>query len=154
MLAGEATVEIAATPEAVYDVVSDVTRTGQWSPQCERCEWNDGATGPAPGARFTGHNREGSREWSAQAVVEQAVPGRLFSFHTEFNGVARTRWSYRLEPAGSGTRVTESYERLTRPPLLVRVVEATIRRNRKAENDANIRASLDRLKSVVEGAVT
>ncbi|MGH9050843.1 MAG: SRPBCC family protein [Acidimicrobiia bacterium] len=40
-----------APPEKLYELVSDVTRMGEWSPECRRCEWIDGATGPAVGAR-------------------------------------------------------------------------------------------------------
>ena len=56
---GEARIEIEAAPLTVYELVSDITRMGEWSPECYRCEWLDGATTAAPGARFRGHNRLG-----------------------------------------------------------------------------------------------
>ena len=51
--------DIAASPEAVFAAISDVTRMGEWSPECHACEWGDGATAPAVGVTFTGHNRHG-----------------------------------------------------------------------------------------------
>ena len=47
-----AEIDIAAPPEAVWDLISDVTRMGDWSPECYRCTWLDGGTGPRAGARF------------------------------------------------------------------------------------------------------
>ena len=46
--------EVAAPVEAVWQVVSDVTRTGEWSHECLGVEWLDGATRAAVGARFRG----------------------------------------------------------------------------------------------------
>jgi hypothetical protein len=149
-LQGQASVTARATAEAAYALVSDVTRTGEWSPVCERVEWADGSDGPAVGARFTGHNRDGKRTWSVDAVVEKAEPGRAFAFHTVIGGAPRTRWSYRVEPAPAGCTITESYERLVTPPLLARLLERLVVGDRKAKNDGNIRASLERIKGILE----
>ncbi len=46
------TVHMAATPERGWNLVSDVTRIGRYSPGTFEGEWIDGATGPAVGARF------------------------------------------------------------------------------------------------------
>ena len=62
---------IAATPESLYQMVADLCRMGEWSPECQAVEWEDGATGPAEGARFVGHNRGGPRglmRWSVGAA--------------------------------------------------------------------------------------
>ena len=53
-------------------MVADLPRMGEWSPECQRVEWEDGATGPAEGARFVGHNRGGPRglmRWSRRGRV-------------------------------------------------------------------------------------
>ena len=39
------TVHMKATPEQVWDLVSDVTRIGEFSPETFEAEWVDGATG-------------------------------------------------------------------------------------------------------------
>lgn len=97
-------IRIEATPQAVYDLVSDITRTGEWSPICVGCTWDDG-DGPHVGGRFTGHNRKPDREWSTTCEVVAAEPGREFAWVV--NGLVR--WGYELEPDGPGTRLTETW---------------------------------------------
>jgi Polyketide cyclase / dehydrase and lipid transport len=46
---GQARVEIDAAPLTVYQLISDITRMGDWSPECYRCEWLNGATTAAIG---------------------------------------------------------------------------------------------------------
>jgi ribosome-associated toxin RatA of RatAB toxin-antitoxin module len=36
-------VVVARPPEALYDMVADVTRMGEWSPVCMACWWDDSA---------------------------------------------------------------------------------------------------------------
>ena len=60
---GQATIEIAASPESVYDLIADITRMGEWSPECYRCEWAGELHEPVVGARFQGHNRMGLIKW-------------------------------------------------------------------------------------------
>ena len=42
-------------PRTIWDLVSDVTKIGRYSPETFEAEWLDGATGPAVGATFRGH---------------------------------------------------------------------------------------------------
>ncbi len=56
----EVSIDIAAPPGAVYDLVADVTNMGRWSPETYRCEWLDGCTGPRVDARFKGWNKDSS----------------------------------------------------------------------------------------------
>ena len=93
-------------PETVYDLVSDVTRTGEWSPVCKACWWDDGA-GPKPGAWFTGRNEVPGRTWETRSQVVAAEPGREFAWLV---GGAWVRWGYTFTPVDRGTRVTESWE--------------------------------------------
>jgi hypothetical protein len=44
---GEARLRIDAAPERVYDLVSDITRMGEWSPENLCGHWLDRADGPA-----------------------------------------------------------------------------------------------------------
>jgi uncharacterized protein YndB with AHSA1/START domain len=101
--------EIKAPPDAIYRMVADLPRMGEWSPECERVEWTKGATGPAVGATFKGHNRNGSRSWSTHGEVVVADPGREFAFEVRsvFN-LPVARWGYRFEATDGGTTVTES----------------------------------------------
>lgn len=104
-------VTVAASPEAVYDLVADVTRMGEWSPVCTGGEWREGDT-----TWFTGSNKNGDLEWQTQCRVDVAEPSREFTFtNCGFAGdIELVRWSYTIEPAGDGCVVTERWEVL--PP--------------------------------------
>lgn len=102
----EESIDVDASPQAVYDVVSDVTRTGEWSPVCVSCEW-DAGEGPEVGAHFTGTNEVPGRTWQTRSEVVAADPGRAFAWEVAGGLV---RWGYQLEPAGDGTRLTETWE--------------------------------------------
>jgi uncharacterized protein YndB with AHSA1/START domain len=102
----EASVVIDAPAEDVWDMVADVTRMGEWSPECYSCRWVGKRREPVVGARFVGFNRRGWARWFTTNEVELADRGRAFVFRTRETGV---RWGYRLEPAdGGGTRLTET----------------------------------------------
>ena len=94
------------SPEEVYALVSDVTRTGEWSPTCTACWWDEGA-GPRPGAWFTGRNETPERVWETRSQVVAAEPGKEFTWEV---GAGFVRWSYTMEPDEGGTRLTESWD--------------------------------------------
>ncbi len=97
---------IARSPEDLYDMVSDVTRMGEWSPICAACWWDEGG-GPRAGAWFTGRNETAGRTWETRSLIEVADRGREFTFAV-FG--SRVRWSYTFEAAEGGTRLTESWD--------------------------------------------
>jgi uncharacterized protein YndB with AHSA1/START domain len=153
---GEASVRVEAPPEKVYGVVSDVTRMGEWSPETTSAEWVGGATGPAVGAKFKGRNRNGLARWSTTPRVVAAEPGREFAFTTSWLGKDMTLWTYRMEPEGAGSRVTESFEMLIDVPWYFTASERWLMgvKDRKADLEANMAKTLERLKGVVEGSAS
>jgi hypothetical protein len=96
------------SPEEVYDMVADVTRTGEWSPVCKECWWDEG-DGPRVGAKFTGRNVTAERTWETRSEVVSADRGRVFAFMVA-EPPTRATWSYAFEPEGQGTKVTETWE--------------------------------------------
>ena len=146
------TVHVDAPPEVVWDLVSDVTAIGRFSPETFEAQWLDGATGPAPGARFKGHvkrNGRGPVYWTTCEVVA-CEPGREFGFAVLTGGRALNTWRYRLEPAGGGTDVTESFELADTPAL--RLYWRLLGRARGRTNRNGMRATLERIKAEVEDA--
>jgi len=111
------TITIARSPEALYDMVSDVTRMGEWSPICRACWWDEG-DGPWPGGWFTGRNETSERVWETRSQVVVAQRGREFAFVV---GDAWVRWSYTFTAVGEGSQLTETWEFL--PAGLVRFSE-------------------------------
>lgn len=99
-------VVIARPAELLYDMISDVTRMGEWSPICTACWWDEGA-GPWAGAWFTGRNEVPGRTWETRSQVVAAERGREFAFAV---GGAWVRWGYSFAPVAGGTEVTESWE--------------------------------------------
>src|SRR5687767_630723 len=100
---------VAAPADALYAMVSDVTRMGEWSPENLGGRWLGAATGPAVGARFRGSNRRGLRRWSTTCTVVAADPGRRFAFEVAFAGIPVARWSYEFAPGNGDTVVTETW---------------------------------------------
>lgn len=96
---------IARSPEDLYEMVSNVTRMGEWSPICKACWWDDG-DGPREGAWFTGRNETPARTWETRSQVVAASPGREFAFVV---GGAWVRWGYTFEPVDGGTCLIESW---------------------------------------------
>lgn len=145
-------VESSASPMAVYDLVSDVRRMGEWSPECRTCQWIGSATGPAVGARFKGSNRRGLARWSTKPRVIAADPGHEFGFVTGHLGRDMTRWTYRFAASGGGTTVSESFEMLRDMPWYFRLADRLLMgvKDRKVDLEANMSETLRRLKTVAE----
>src|SRR5215475_547101 len=101
----EVELQIDVPAERLYDLVSDVTRAPQWSPEVISCRWIGDATGPAVGARFVARNRRRWFTWSNKPVVEVADRAREFAFTRTEPGGGTMRWYYRLTPSGGGVQV-------------------------------------------------
>jgi hypothetical protein len=108
---GTTAVVVDAEIGAVWDVVRDPTRVGEWSHECVRGEWVGDATEARPGARFRGRNAQGLIRWGRLCEVSSAepyelvwrtVPTRLYPDSTE--------WAIRLERVDGGTRIEQTFE--------------------------------------------
>ena len=99
-------ITVARSPEDLYDMVSDVTRMGEWSPVCKECWWDEGESA-RKGAWFTGRNVLPERTWETRSEVVAADRGREFAFVVSATG---TRWGYTFSPVDGGTEITETWE--------------------------------------------
>lgn len=142
--------DIAASPEAVYAAISDVTRMGEWSEECHTCEWHDGFDSPVVGATFDGHNRHGENEWTSQGKIVTADPGRAFAFEASMFDFHYATWGYDIEPIKSGSRVTEWVEDL-RPESVIEVSQQISGvDDRGARNRQTISGTLENLAATLE----
>jgi uncharacterized protein YndB with AHSA1/START domain len=142
--------DIAASPEAVYDAISDISRMGEWSEECHHCEWQEGSAGPVVGASFEGHNRNGEHEWTTQATIVEADPGRSFVFECSMFDFHFSTWGYRIEPTDTGCRVTEWTEDLRPESALEFSKQMSGVDDRAARNRATISTTLERLAAALE----
>ena len=114
-----------APVDAVWNVVVDVTRTGEWSHECNGAEWLDGATHAVPGARFRGRNKQGRTRWSRQCEITVVDNERQLTWRTVPTVVYRdsTDWSIMLEPVDNGarTRITQTYHVTKIGPVMDRL---------------------------------
>ncbi|MCP2283506.1 Polyketide cyclase / dehydrase and lipid transport [Promicromonospora umidemergens] len=146
----EVTVHMDADPSEVWDLLSDVTRVGELSPETFEAEWTDGATGPAVGAHFRGHVRRngvGPVYWT-QCKVTHCEQGRDFGFTVYMGGRRLNNWRYRMVPADGGCDVTESFELEQRG--VSRVYWALAGWHRRRANVRGMRQTLERARAVVE----
>lgn len=99
---------IAASPDRVWALVSDLPRMGEYSPEAVGGTWVRGG-GPAPGAVFRGRNARGLRRWSTRSEVVRCEPGRAFAFRVSAGGMPAAEWAYEVQPDGDGCRLTETW---------------------------------------------
>lgn len=102
-------VEVAAPPEVVWALVSDLPRMGRFSPESTGGRWVRGG-GPVVGSVFRGTNAQGRRTWSTRSTVVEADAGRRFAFEVSSVGLPVARWSYEVQPTADGCRVTETWQ--------------------------------------------
>ena len=146
------TVHMNASPERIWELVSDVTQIGRYSPETFEAEWLDGATGPAVGARFRGHvkrNGRGPTYWTT-CEVTACEPGKEFAFGVGQPGKPPLNvWRYVLQPVDGGTNVTESFQ-LKESNIGLRVYWALWGWSRGRVNRNGMRTTLERVKAEVE----
>jgi len=148
---GSVTVHMAAGPAVVWDLVSDVTRIGEFSPETFEARWTRGFTGPEVGAYFKGHvkrNGVGPVYWTLCRVTE-CEPERDFGFVVEMNGTDLNHWRYQLREADSGTEVTESFE--LPPKGFLKLYWGVLGVLRGRTNERGMLRTLERIKDIAEG---
>jgi hypothetical protein len=147
---GSVTVHFAAPADKIWNLITDITRTGEFSPEVFESEWLGGATGPALGAKFRGHvrrNEIGPVYWTT-CQVTACEPGREFGFAVLAGDRALNNWHYRLDAQGDGTDVTESFRLANAAPMRVFWLFGGYLRGRRNRRD--MRTTLERMKKVVE----
>lgn len=145
---------IEAQPQVLYDLVADVTRTPELTPDIVRVEWLDGATEPVVGARFKAINKAGrGPNWSNKPVITTVEPGREIAWARTEPFAGTIEWRYRFEPEGSGTRVIESYEVIKPVSAVGWFLIDTLygAKDRRGALRRGMLATLDRLAEMTEG---
>ena len=149
-----AVTEVAAPPEAVWDVVADLGRMAEFSPELRRA-WVLGE--PGLGTRVVGLNRRGPIAWPTLSRVVRWEPGRAVAWHVRESGAT---WVYELEPVrpdGAGSTASAStlltaHRVLPRFGLATRLVGPLIGGaiGHDVELGQGLRATLERIRGAVE----
>lgn len=163
-----AEIDIAASPELVYETVSALERSGEWSPECTGGQWVDG-TPRTEGAIFRGDNLRATDvvgwapvirgEWSTESEVTEAVPGRVFRWSVLTSDRRRQEsvWSFEIEPVAGGSRLVHHYWLGNLTEGLAKIFANLDEDGRRrfvadwnAKLEADVRRTVQRIKSVVE----
>jgi len=153
---GEVTLSIAAPPEEVWALVTDVTRIGEFSPETFEGKWTRGSTGPEVGASFAGHVRRngvGPVYWSPCHVTVCQPPTAgstaVFEFAVGTDSVSLNNWGYRIATDGvGGSTVTEYFQ--LKAALPMRIYWLLLGWSRGRTNARGMRTTLERMKAVLE----
>lgn len=112
-----AEVVVPAAPQAVWAVLLDVTRVGEWSHEATGGRWVRG-TG-AVGDVFRGTNRLGRLRWSRKCTVTASDAPTRFSYVTDGGPAGdATEWTFELAEVAGGTRIRETYRIVKMPRVL------------------------------------
>ena len=134
----------------LYDLVSDLPRMGEWSPENTGGRWVNGAAGPVVGARFKGTNQSGWHKWKTDVVVTGAQRGECFSFDVTLGPFKIANWEYRFHQKGAKTTVIETWtdHRVAGVGKIASLFVGV--RDRPGRNRDNMEATLARLAAAVE----
>ena len=144
--------DVGASADAVWQMVSDLPRMAEWSPENEGGTWIKGATGPVTGAAFRGSNRHGGKSWKTVAKVVDAEQGRRFSFRVTAMGIPVALWAYDITSTESGCMVTESWTDL-RPGFFKPIAaKATGVTDRTKHNRSTMEQTLANLAAAAESS--
>lgn len=142
-----ASVEVGAAPETVWAVISDVTRMGEWSPECRKVIVL-GSPKQGVGTKLLGLNRRGRAVWPTTSRVVRYEPGKAVAWRTRESGAT---WTYELAPTDSGTLLTGG-RRLRRfsagTKLMAPLIGGAV--GHDAELIEGMRTTLERIKAVAE----
>jgi ligand-binding SRPBCC domain-containing protein len=102
---------IAAPPERVWDLVSEIALMAELSSELQEVAWLDGATGPAVGHRFTGRNAHPAMgEWETVSTVTECDPPYRFAWAVGDPAHPAATWRFTLKPDREGTLLEQWYQ--------------------------------------------
>ena len=97
-------IDIAASPERIWDLISDINMPAQFSDEFQGADWVDG-DGPRAGASFTGRNERPGRAWETTSFVVVYDQPQAFGWNVNDADHPSAQWRFELEPVGENTRL-------------------------------------------------
>lgn len=140
---------IAASPERVWAVLSDLSRMPEWSPELVRMVPLKRG-GLRPGQWYLGINRRKGVVWPTRNVVAEIDPGRTLVWDTRTSGA---RWIFELEADGEATRLSQRRPVPERIPAVSRMFATAFLGGASEHADEledGMRRTLERVKEAAE----
>jgi len=113
-----AEIVIDCTAEQAWELITDVTRIGEFSPECQEVRWTRG-TSAEPGNSFDGTNRatveQGGEtydaEWTRPCTVTVVEPGRRFAYSVgdRYDGSPASDWEFELYQTKEGCKIVQTF---------------------------------------------
>ena len=132
----------------VWALISDLDNMPKWSPQCRVMK----AVGAVKvGTKTVNVNRRGAMFWPTTSTITALDAQKKLSFRVNTNN---TEWTYDLEPAGTGTKVTVSRRAEAVKPISSTLINRFMGGvpNFEVELVEGMKTSLGRIKAAAEGA--
>lgn len=147
-------VEIAAAPERVWELVSDINLPAQFQNEFKRAEWV--TEGPALGAEFTGYNERKGFEWDTSSWIVEYEPMKTFGWAVSDPENPGATWTFRLSGTADGTQLVFHRHLGPGPSGITSSItrhpedEEAIIAARDAEQTINMQGVVDGIKDLAE----
>lgn len=153
----EALVDIAASTEVVWALVTDIQLPSRFGAEFLGADWADGATEPGIGARFVGRNQHAAiGTWETTSTITALEPLRMFEWTVGDLDHPSSIWRFTLEPSGDGTHLRQWMQMGPARSGINMAIDAMpdkesrILRRRLSELQTNMRATLHGIRSLAE----
>jgi nitroreductase/uncharacterized protein YndB with AHSA1/START domain len=150
--------DIAAPPEWVWELVSDINLPARFSTEFRGAEWTEGVE-PGVGATFVGTNfHEALGEWQTTAHVMAYEPNRVFAWNINDPDHPGAQWRFELEGVAGATRLRYHLTLGPGPSGISIAIdsmpdkEPRILARRQDEHRRNMTATVEGIKQLAEGA--
>ena len=141
----EASRQISASPETVWNIISDLESMGNLSSENYGGRWKKGFNGVEKGAIFRGKNKNGWRRWRTNVLVTECEEPNKLAFSLRVARQTWCEWAYQIEASENGCWVTESWtDTRTWPQVKIGWIISGVP-NRAEHNFKSIESTLDNL---------
>jgi nitroreductase len=148
-------VDIAARPDAIWPLVTDLNLPVRFSTEFVGAEWAGDERGV--GAMFRGRNQHpAAGQWTVTCFVDAYDEPRAFGWRTSDSDNPGARWRFDLETRDGGTRLRFSYVIGPGPSGTTRAIrnnpgrESRVLRRRIDEVQANMQRTVEGIKQLAE----
>jgi uncharacterized protein YndB with AHSA1/START domain len=150
---------IAAPPEQVWPLVTDIDMPARFSSEFQGAQWLDDNDRPVLGARFLGRNEHPARgAWETVSIITACDAPAVFAWAVTDADHPSASWGFELNPEGEHTRLRQWAQLGPGPSGLTPIIESRpeleekIIARRLEELRTNMAATVAGIKALAEGA--